>query len=243
MFCGSQSLVKPSEGRIHVKPARCRSWPCETCGPIRRSRLEIEIEAGNPDALLTLTSRRILGASPDVARRKLGKDIKEFLRRVRRDRGVPIEYYVAIEKHKSGWPHAHLAVRGWLYIAHPRLKALWRAVTGDSDHIHIRRVPPKKVKRYLAKYIGKDLHRFGTAKRYWHSKGWLPKGWDAPSEGDCEQFQGWQHITKHPLDVIAGYQLEGYHTHHLGWAEAVMLPAAWMQAGARAPPSIQEGRP
>jgi hypothetical protein len=236
MLCGSQSLVKHSDGRVQIKPAPCGCWSCDTCGPKRRARVEMEIEAGCPDALLTLTLRRLPGGSPDDARKRLGLYIPALFRRVRRLTGHRFEWYVVVEKHQSGWPHVHIALRGWTYFAHSRLKALWRSVTGDSDHVHIKRIPSRQLKRYLAKYLGKDLHRFGTAKRYWRSKGYLPSDFGEPTDEEFERWSGWRYEREHPQDLIAAYQKKGWWRHDLGDGETVMTPPLWEAGAARGPP-------
>jgi hypothetical protein len=236
MLCGDQALVKSSGSHVLVKPAPCGCWSCEECGPNRKARLEMEVKAGRPDAHLVLTVRREPGASPTKARAKLGLAIHEFFRRIRKATGHRMAYFVVIEAHKSGWPHAHIAVRGWQYVRHAKLIKRWREVTGDSDHVRIRRIPPTRQAKYLAKYLGKELHRFGTSKRYWRTKDWLPEGWGEMSEEQREQCAGWSFRAKHPEDVIFEYVRVGWFRHGTGRGEAVLTPPPWIWNNTTGPP-------
>lgn len=236
MFCGSQALIKHSAGRVHIKPALCRSWSCDTCEPKRRSTVEMEIEAGAPDALVTLTRRRVPGASPEAARKDLGKWVPKFFRAVERMTGAPVEYYAVCEKHKSGWPHIHVAVRGWKFVNIKTLWALWRKITVDSDGVNVKRIPAKAIKKYLGKYLGKDLHKFGDSKRYWRTKNYLPPDWKKPSEEDFDRWEGWQLDRRHPGDVVAEYLRRGLYAIAGQDGETIMVPGPASMRSARGPP-------
>jgi hypothetical protein len=193
--------------------------------------------------MLTLTIRRTASGDPVEARSRLGRGVREILRRAARETGVQAAYFVAIEKHKSGWPHAHIALRGWKFVGHKRLSRQWLAITGDSSHVHIRRLPQRRLAKYLAKYLGKDLHRFGTFKRYWCSQDWLPDDMPTMSAEQAEQYQGWEPDKRHPSDVVAGLQKAGWYTFRTGWGCYTMTPALWLSGGATGPPTVVGGRP
>jgi hypothetical protein len=194
------------------------------------------VEAGKPDALLTLTLRRTSASSPEQAREKLGKAIPEFFRRLQRLTGHRVPRFVVIERHQSGWPHAHLACSGWQFRAHKQLVALWKAVTKDSIHVDIRRIPARATKRYLAKYLGKDLHRFGTSKRYWRTQDYLPVGWGEPTEEEAARWEGWKHVKAHPEDLAEVYRARGWWRHDLADGVIAMTPPLHRLAEARGPP-------
>jgi hypothetical protein len=236
MFCGSLALIQRSVVAVHVKPAPCRRWSCEMCAPKRRALVEMQIEAGQPDAHIVLTLRRVAGASPEAARQRLGKAIPEFFRRYERLTGVHVERFAVIEAHKSGWPHAHLACRNWKFGNIKAIWALWRQVTGDSDHVRVRRVPAKRMKKYLAKYLGKDLRKFGDSKRYWRTPRYLPADFGKPSEEDCERWRGWACVHEHPEAVIAGYLRAGWYRHDAGDGVTALTPPLWATASPRGPP-------
>jgi hypothetical protein len=236
MFCGSQTLIKHSAGRVQIKPAPCNSWGCDTCAPRRRDTVEMAIEDGKPDALVTLTTRRAPGACPIAARRDLGKWTLEFFRRVERLTGQHVERFNVCEKHRSGWPHLHVACRGWKFVDVRTLWSIWRSITGGSDGVNVKRIPPKRIKRYLAKYLGKDLHKFGDSKRYWRTKGWHSAGWKKPSPDDCDRWEGWVFERKHPREVQAEWQKKGWWPHRGEHGEVVMTPPIWHGRSPRGPP-------
>lgn len=210
MYCGGPSLVQSSEGRVCVKPALCRCWSCNTCGPRRQARVEMEIELAKPDTHIVLTLRRVPGGSPEEARARLGKCQAEFFRRLKKLNGAQVERFCVVEKTKLGWPHLHVAARGWKFGKIEKVWALWRSVTGDSDHVRVRRVPARRLKKYLAKYLGKDPHKFGNGKRYWKTAGWLPADWKKPTEEEASQWQGWRYDHRHQSEIVDEYLREGW---------------------------------
>lgn len=240
MFCGSSSLVKDSDSYLHIKPCPCRSWPCDDCCPKRVARLQLEIEAGTPDAWLTLTLRHVPGADPIEARAFLAACVKELKKRVWRQYRFRYEHFAVYEATKNGWPHVHIAVRGWQFVLQRRLSALWHDITGDSSIVHVARITAKQVKRYLSKYLGKAPHRFGKSKRYSRSRDWLPDDFGEIPEDVAEQYAGWDHRKESPDELIVKYRGLGWYAHVLGPAEAVMTPPPWSSRWSRGPPR-QEG--
>lgn len=198
----------------------------------------MKIEAGQPDAHIPFTLRRTKDACPIEARRRLGLAIPEFFRRVERRFGATVEYFCVAERHKSGWPHVHVAIRGWKFVHIKLLWQLWHEVTGDSDHLHVNRIPAKRAKRYLAKYLGKDLHRFGTAKRYWCTKGFVPADFGQATEEELEQWQGWRFVKEHPDDLVREYRSRGWFAHALGEGWWSMTPPPWEWPAQHGPPQV-----
>lgn len=196
----------------------------------------MQIEAGSPDAHVVLTLRRTATDSPDHARQRLGRHHAEFFRRLGRMWGSKPESFVVAERTKAGWPHLHVAVRGWRFKHYRQVWALWRDVTGDSDHVRVRRIPARRAKKYLAKYLGKDLHRFGTAKRYWRTRGYLPTDFGRPTEEECERWQGWTFVREHPGDIVRDYRSHGWFAHVIADGDTVLTPPPWETAPPRGPP-------
>lgn len=152
---------------------RCHAWTCDLCRPYRKRRLIAEVQAGAPQRLLTLTLRHTDNDDPDQQARFLGLAWARLRRKVERERPGAITAYFAVrEAHKSGYPHLHVALRGD-YIPWADLSRWWEEITG-SPGVDIRKIwRPHSCAKYVAKYLGKDPHRFGTCKRYWRSKNWL----------------------------------------------------------------------
>lgn len=82
-----------------------------------------------------------------------------------------IPYLCVFEATKKGEPHLHILARvAW--ISQKWLSKQMQDING-APVCDIRKVRSEgHVARYLAKYIGKEPHRFGTCKRYWYTKGW-----------------------------------------------------------------------
>jgi len=101
--------------------------------------------------------------------------VQPLLRAARRDlatmrRHLP-EFLAVVEAQKNGNPHLHIMAR-CPYVPHGWLRSmlikLTKAEICDIQYVADRR----KLGNYVAKYCGKDPHRFGTVKRYWQSMKW-----------------------------------------------------------------------
>lgn len=188
MLCSEASLVNHGERKVRVITLWCRCWSCEMCEPGRKRRVCREVAEGQPNIFLTLTTRYVEGGDPVAEARRQGDAFAALARLIRkRWKGREFEYYVVREATKRGWPHLHLMIRSG-FIPAKWLVEQWKALTG-SYVVKIKAIyRVGNVAAYLAKYIGKAPHRFGTTKRYWHSRGWFdvrppePKennGWDS----------------------------------------------------------------
>jgi len=91
--------------------------------------------------------------------------------------------------------------------------------------------------RYVAKYLGKAPHQFGTFKRYWKSAGWVVSTGEEVE--DPWDGTGWEAVKEHPDDVIRDLICKGWwrvpgefspHTIRL-------LCPVWDEARQRAPPA------
>lgn len=96
-------------------------------------------------------------------RAKVVRRVGRFVRRLKVLYGAQ-PYVFALERHKSGAWHAHLALRG--RRPHGTVKALW-----GRGHVWLSEPPRPEV--YLAKYIGKDLggapagaHRYEVGQNF-----------------------------------------------------------------------------
>lgn len=171
-ICSESILVNQGVNRARAVTLFCRSWNCDICAPKRRASVIAQIIGGRPTKLMTLTTRRIDGQSPDREAKFLALSFRRFVRMLRETWGKQgIHYFVVFEAHKSGWPHMHVALRApympWWYLS-----GLWEAVTG-SPGVDIRAIPRRgRIASYVAKYLGKEVGKFGTCKRYWKSPAW-----------------------------------------------------------------------
>jgi len=188
MLCSECSIVNRGERKIRAITLYCNSWGCEICKPRRKVRLVREVVEGLPIRFLTLTTRFVEGADPVAEARRQGGAFRLLVRLYRkRFPGEEIAFFVVREATKRGWPHLHVAIRG-PYLDWAWATKTWEALTG-SPGVDVRFInQATNAAKYLAKYIGKEPHRFGTTKRYWHSRNWedaIPprkvrdRGWDS----------------------------------------------------------------
>lgn len=208
-MCGVGSLVYDSGSVVDIKAAGCRSWLCDTCAPVRKDLLEIKLRLGRPNRFLTLTCRPKPNQTPIQRRLMMGKAFPLLMRRIHRKTGVKPEYAVIVEAHKSGEPHFHVALR-CSYISEHLLKEWWNELVG-AFMVKIKAVTNTKGgAKYLTKYLGKELHKFGDAKRYWFSRGYVlpPQEGERLKEPDPTRCS-WS--VEYPETIAFSYQLRGYY--------------------------------
>lgn len=143
------------------------------------SRAKAVAAAGNPQRMLTLTTRPRPGLSLETAVRWLRQRFQVLLTNLRRQ-DYHIEYIAFIELHKSAWPHLHILTRGD-YIPQRVLSAEWQTLTG-SFKVYIQQVAKTwKGVQEATKYYLKTARQVHEAcpqvPVYTKSKGWLPKDW------------------------------------------------------------------
>jgi hypothetical protein len=154
---------------------RCKSWTCPRCRPRRQRKLKWQAAAGKPVTFITLTCNPALHESPGEAARAMTKAWRAARRAIEKHYGkTKGEYLTVVEATKRGWPHLHvLTTRRW--IDQPWLAALWQKLTG-AHIVDIRRVTNDRMAAsYVAKYLGKAPHQFMRCKRYYFTRGYLPK--------------------------------------------------------------------
>lgn len=181
-LCTDQALIKREDGRYYAKAIRCKRWSCQVCSQLNRRRvISIAVKA-KPRALLTLTVSSKQYPDPDLAADALKRGLRLLRLRLQRHEKLKNFRFLAVfEKHKSGFPHLHLLIKGE-YIPWQMLRKWWEEITG-STHIDIRRIKSTGAAAYyVAKYIGKDLAAFAHCKRWWRSK-----GFSAPPESREEK--------------------------------------------------------
>ncbi len=226
MLCGEASLVNHGLRALRAVTLRCRCWDCDGCLPMRKARLVKDVTAGQPTKLLTLTTRVVEGADKVAEARRQGVALAALIRLIKkRYPGAPLAYFAVREATLQGWPHIHVALRS-PYLPWKWLTETWEALTG-SPGIDIRAVyGAGNAAKYLAKYIGKDPHRFGTTKRYWHSRNWFDVRPEArpPAAGWNRR---WFIERAHICELRAAAWLKGWE---------VSLGGGWGYFEARAPP-------
>jgi len=135
-------------------------------------------------------------------------------------------FMAVIERTKLGWPHLHIMLRtGWLSAK--LIRDTMQELT-NSPIIKIERIHNQaKLAGYVAKYCGKDPHKFGTCKRYWQSKDY--KEATPEKEHPGKRVTGtWSTWSIHIYDWILEMESLGYEVKRKSWliAEARAGPGA-----------------
>lgn len=171
---GRGLLVKRTAHVIEISACACHCWSCEKCGPIRQWRCEQEIIAGEPTTFITLGCRTGNYDTPEEARAHMGQAMPKLAKRIRRRWPAhEFEYAVYVEAFKKGYPHFHIACRA-PYIPQKWLSKQWKALI-DAPVVHLRTAgTARQIAKYLCKYLVKQPHQFGKAKRYWYSQNYRP---------------------------------------------------------------------
>lgn len=146
---------------------KCMRWGCEDCQPRRKRRLVALAAGGQPNMMLTITTRSVEGGDAIAEAKRQSIALAELKRRIIRQFKVEtIQWLVVREMHKSGWPHMHVLCR-LRYIPQRWLSMQWLSITKSSRVFVQRLKSAKHAAYYVSKYIGKAPAQFGTAKRYW----------------------------------------------------------------------------
>lgn len=177
MFCREWTLVKRNSGYVEGQPLKCRSWQCEHCNPERARQLIAQGLGGKPNKFLTLTVDPERGNSAAERARELVRAWRLLrLRAMRLNGWKKLPFLAVIEKTKRGEPHLHILLRCG-YLSQRWLSEQMAELIG-APIVDIRTVRGRnKAAAYVAKYVGKDPHKFNGCKRYWCSQDWELKRW------------------------------------------------------------------
>lgn len=173
-YCGERTQVNSGRAGGIAVSLRCRSWACESCGVRRRRELIAYAERARPQRLVTLTVNPRIGISPADRASRLARAWRLVVARAKRQLGIgKIEYLAVFEATKRGEPHLHILVKS-AFISQKWLSAQMQDIL-QSPIVDIRRIDTtRNVARYIAKYIGKQPHRFACCKRYWSTRAFGP---------------------------------------------------------------------
>jgi len=172
MYCGEAVLVKRTAEEIGARLLRCRSWACPICAPERRKQLMALAHHGNPTRFVTLTVNPSRFTGPvDRARRLVAAWRIVRKRAMRHYRMKTLPFLAVVEETERGEPHIHIVAR-FKWIEQKWLSAQMEELIG-APVVDVRVVRERsKIAAYVAKYVGKEPHQFGTLKRYWCSQDW-----------------------------------------------------------------------
>lgn len=211
-MCSRTTTILKQEGsRVTVFKGKCKSWSCPDCAPHRRRALIREAKEGKPNRFLTLTVNPNWFNSPEERAMRLSKAWRLTVAAYRhRWPNRKLEYLAVFEATAKGEPHLHLVVRGD-FISQKWLSAQMKQRMG-APIVDVRKVQDEKqVVSYITKYISKRAIKFGTAKRYWRSAGYLavsPRKRRRERNAGCIFYTMTRHIIRYAGDLLAkGYKL------------------------------------
>lgn len=228
--CGGWSLVHHQNGDSRAISLWCRAWTCPDCFWRRLRRLKREAQAGQPTTFLTLTVNPATYSGPDERAMRLSHAFRAFIRLARKTYPAkPIDYLAVFETTKRGEPHLHVLMRA-PYIPQRWISALMSKLI-NAPIVDISKVHDKRhVAAYVAKYISKGPHRFGTTKRYWSSPGYHLQR--PPRVAPADDGGSRWYVQRDPLLVIAdqwcklGYAVEWINSFTIAHTMGALLRGA-----------------
>lgn len=205
MLCQGRTAVAVCPGHAIATTIFCRSWGCPECAERRSAQLIALAISGQPTRFITLTSKRRPGLTPEAAAKQQVHGWQVSVKRWKRLRpGNDCDYMPVFEATKNGWPHLHILWRG-PWIDQKWLSSQMDELTG-SPVVWVEKIDDsKKAARYIAKYCGKEPHRFGTCKRYWSTQGYNL----TPLDPENEAF--WSEQRYELSDDPLKYHVEQWH--------------------------------
>lgn len=215
VMCGdTQCLVKRVDDEIIVIPARCKCWHCEDCRPARVARLKYEARLGKPNLFVTLTWRVRAGVTPSQAAVLLAWAWRVVRAEYLRAHGPrSLDFLAVFEDTEAGWPHIHIVAR-CRWLDHAWLKKRMGKLIG-SPVVWVTRIKGRRmIANYVAKYIGKNPHRFAGTKRYWRSLRYLKPRGTADAQ-DERQGASWEKIACNWRDQAGYFERAGFLVEYL----------------------------
>jgi hypothetical protein len=192
--CRASSIVVHSDGERAVCEFRCAKWACEPCAQDKRNAIIAQICDGQPDIMWTMTT--VVGSfeDPVKARYALVEAWQDLIdSEVQRRKLKRPPYGVVIEAGEQGWPHMHVPMRHWYLDFHRVQQWMERRLGAHRVNFVVLR-GLNNVAGYMAKYLGKEPHKFGNGKRYWFTRNWKlspkPKPWRIKTPNDIAELVG-----------------------------------------------------
>ena len=211
ILCSEAVLVNQGIAAARAVTLKCRSWSCEICQPERKKQLIRLARSGAPKTFITLTVNPETGIDRIDRARTLVKAWRLIVKRAKRRHGyAKIGYLCVFEATKAGEPHLHiLSTVPWL---DQKWLSRQMAELAEAPIVDIRKVKSSgHIAHYIAKYIGKAPHRFGTLKRYWYTKDWKLDDW-TPEPTPGYWGRGWDIRETDLVTLQENWELLGWHT-------------------------------
>jgi len=164
---------------------------------------------GEPTKFITLTINPRVGDSPEDRLSRLAWAWRCAVKRLRRLYGKhAVQYLCVAEATKAGEPHLHILARA-PYIPQTVLSKIMTELV-ESPIVDIRSIKSRRqVVAYVAKYISKQPHQFGSSKRYWTSQEYAPN--DPPPATAADPLMSSWSLFAGPLRwLLEIWLMQGY---------------------------------
>ena len=166
---------------IRYRWVPCRRRGCEVCGPIGRWRIAERIGYGVeqfwPCAWLVLSFRGTEAENPSWKPQAL-KRLSVFIRALRKEFGVWLEYAATYELTERGRLHINLIIGPWTFIPQRRLCNLWGARVWVQRVKDRRGMGREAAKSYDPRYLGCYVAKLEQAvPDTWGNRCSFSRGW------------------------------------------------------------------
>lgn len=173
-----------------------------------KSRLLRKLGSTKSHSLLTLTANPGAFPSRIAAFEHMSLAVGLLFKRIKtRIAPAGIEYFLVWEVTRSGWPHAHLLLRG-PYLPQKWLSRQWQELAG-SPIVDIRALHSKAgAARYIAKYLTKNPQVPPGFKRYRCSRGFFERLPPHPPFADFPRMT-WHRQAVSTTDLAEAWRRDG----------------------------------
>jgi len=198
-YCGRWTMVRLLNGQYTYVRARCKSYGCPRCGPLKgrlvRHRIaQLAVGHGLQRMVtLTLDPKKLPVSASQKERTQYIRECWRSMRvYLRRKLGKAVAFICVLEYQKNGNPHLHVLVNA--FIPKEWLNRAWQALGGGFTFIQF--VDLHRVAAYLSKYMSKGwLEEFPEGcRRITASRGLALFA----RSGDCGHWQ----LLRQPIDWL-----------------------------------------
>jgi len=166
-YTGAIIGVDAEARRVVVVPKTCGRWDCPACASYKAKRYAAIIFQARPERHICLTANPTRYTGPREALVAMKDAVRKLVYLIRTGdpdehgdtRWAPrkIEYALIWDRHKSGWPHAHIATWGdW--IPQAEISQLWERLTGAWMCWIVDLVAHPEHKHNFIKYLAQKNH-------------------------------------------------------------------------------------
>lgn len=190
------------DGDIRWTATGCKRRTCPVCGRKRKKKIAWRIAAGIEALGRGEGGGWVVGGfKKELDKKEMVKTLAKFIRRVRKESGVNVEYAVTWERYRKGGLHVNIIMVPWVFVDFKVLRKWWTRY-GGQPRLSIKRVgagigaeAAKSMQKY-GNYVAKFDQMVLKGKGVSYSKGW-PKLPDLPPALDRKGDISWLYLDKY----------------------------------------------